>query len=805
MKRILLAIFCMSLAGCASVNLADAPDGLAVCYLASGKEVPCYTRPKVGQSTHEKSFKRAFQSEPWMREGKQRPTIGIASGGGGTKASAFSMGVLKRLVDDETIKDVDLISSVSGGGHPVAFLYSRARLAQLSELDDCPASENKEGHDQNFQELKCLYTDLNQVQTQFPKKAIKKYASNNEAPITLALHSQILAVPTNDLIKESASQVTQYAPQTLIDAMKRQSYHQAKMRDKKSHGKINPMQPRGWDAAPNWDWNSKQEFAFRCIDSSTSNPIKREVDASYRSFTWHRCWQDVLSRWSSEVYEPGIKTYFNRAGAWIGGASLNTLTLPPHHVANTLFDWQVDMSPLYYIQRHGNERMGMDLPSNTKTDNWHATAKTDYGNSDAVKRKCLQFNFEDIKKNALNFADLRCATEMGLPTWIVTATTPTRPLYDLRRNDLEKMDDYRFEFTPYGFGSHKYGFVDNGLLDPAAKENTDIFKEHNLEFPKALSSSYAFLDSRQRVVTGFGNMADIPAYLIANGAIHALNSDWGISIPNYNMTPLTRHAYKALPAPINYYSRLDERKFRPHIPLADGGINRDGLGILPLLERRTENIIILNQGASISDLCQFNMFLKSKDLEFVFQGDPRKINLSSNIAPQQLQNGVGPNDFCTERYWDENESANLDYKKWSKPVWKGEIVSTSDKSKDFPKTNIYFITANIYTESDENGPRKCIRNILDSRNGNLGKAYELSKSVKDITLTHTAHDYQPSLCAWMDNNFDESDDNSFPAHSMAKLTMDSTQRITMAYVDLGWFLAGGLSEVFEANRGSKEK
>jgi len=68
---------------------------------------------------------RTYAHEPWAKENK-RPLLGIALSGGGSKAAPFAMGVLKRFVDEGWMKNVDIISSVSGGSYSAYYFYSRA-------------------------------------------------------------------------------------------------------------------------------------------------------------------------------------------------------------------------------------------------------------------------------------------------------------------------------------------------------------------------------------------------------------------------------------------------------------------------------------------------------------------------------------------------------------------------------------------------------------------------------------------------------------------------------------------------------
>ena len=65
--------------------------------------------------------------EPELRDEKL-PHLGVALAGGGTKASAFSMGVLQGLTSSGLMAEVDALSSVSGGGYAALWYYARMRF-----------------------------------------------------------------------------------------------------------------------------------------------------------------------------------------------------------------------------------------------------------------------------------------------------------------------------------------------------------------------------------------------------------------------------------------------------------------------------------------------------------------------------------------------------------------------------------------------------------------------------------------------------------------------------------------------------
>ena len=56
---------------------------------------------------------------------KAPPLLGVALAGGGTKAASFSMGVLDGLNEKDMLKDVDVISTASGGGYTGYWFFSR--------------------------------------------------------------------------------------------------------------------------------------------------------------------------------------------------------------------------------------------------------------------------------------------------------------------------------------------------------------------------------------------------------------------------------------------------------------------------------------------------------------------------------------------------------------------------------------------------------------------------------------------------------------------------------------------------------
>src|SRR5580693_4684787 len=49
-------------------------------------------------------------------------TVGLALSGGGIRAATFSLGILQALAKKGRLRDIDFLSSVSGGGYTACFL-----------------------------------------------------------------------------------------------------------------------------------------------------------------------------------------------------------------------------------------------------------------------------------------------------------------------------------------------------------------------------------------------------------------------------------------------------------------------------------------------------------------------------------------------------------------------------------------------------------------------------------------------------------------------------------------------------------
>lgn len=85
------------------------------------------------------NLKNKFFVEKWT---EKAPTIGLALAGGGTKAADFSLGVIQGLDKNGLLRNIDMISTVSGGSYAGLWYYARnmydhEEAATKTIYDDC--------------------------------------------------------------------------------------------------------------------------------------------------------------------------------------------------------------------------------------------------------------------------------------------------------------------------------------------------------------------------------------------------------------------------------------------------------------------------------------------------------------------------------------------------------------------------------------------------------------------------------------------------------------------------------------------
>lgn len=310
-----------------------APDPLSQresCYLAGGSTEACFPRPKVSAAKY--YFKWAcevFRQEPWWKESSAgalschdpdleknapRPEVGLASGGGGTKAGPFAVGVMKRLVDEGWISEVDILSSVSGGGYGVPLLYTRQKW--LDSFDDEQRDRvvaelcGKEALEEPHKALSCLMRDYREVRVVHNFKGGPK---------------RIVVVPSHDLMVADNVRLRGYYPLSGLGMNKDDLITGNHLRLEMTSGHVAIGLPVS-DATPEeikhlelkdgphnrWSCSARSgsigvDVVIEPIDKSARGLRRNPTyGGSQEALTWYRCFQDLMANDpTSTVNMPG--------------------------------------------------------------------------------------------------------------------------------------------------------------------------------------------------------------------------------------------------------------------------------------------------------------------------------------------------------------------------------------------------------------------------------------------------------------------------------------------------------------------
>lgn len=696
------------------------------CYV-DGKTVPCIGRPKIDKATVA-SLAHSYAVEPWVpKDAVRPPLIGLALMGGGSQAGSFALGVLKRLVDDDAIQHVDLISSVSGGGYAALYLYGRA--AYLDEI--------------------------------LPPTATP--GARAAAMRSLFAHNDEFCFGDEGQFRVRTLDLTARSP-------------------------VGP-DPKCEGYFPDGTGKSKRlDMDYACLHARAAIELFGGASMLYA-----RCYQDVFAGGFSKRTRTNQPVEIQKL---VADAVGSLLAAPLYWATNVAFDLPVQVSPSRFTYRTGIYRAFGHIP-----ECWLAEERgsaPQCGPDDFASKRHADFL---DKSYSLPFGDLAKLPREGagrLPTWILNATTPTRPFWDLRTADVSNMDEFRFEFTPYGFGGRRHGYV---AISPS-KIGTDVMT--------ALLASAGFVDPAQRILD--------PA---SNGAVavatNALNLDWSTSLPNYRMSPVLRAAVSAIPAPLHALSRFDEPSLRSKIHLGDGGISRDTFGAVSLIERGVRHIFIsdhVDDVASKEDrtvkmetLCKLASMLSRNGLKLSFKGHP-------NIAP--LADASKETGYDIAQHCDANfelkianpksgKTEHLGFTNWKRPLWHGEIDCEKLNQCEASVARgikIYLIkTANDRAEFDQAGSDRapgeqlnCIARDLSTSRTRCPRLDSDAAFARQTAHPSERPAIPPYLLAWwLDGGTAPAGrsrgESIFPQDSMGVMTADNSQSLFGAYVQLGNYLA----------------
>lgn len=492
-----------------------------------------------------------------------RQMLGLALAGGGTRASQIAIGVLEGLYRANVLKDVDVISSVSGGGYAAYWYYSQllqeqypadlfrdcvpsryAPIAQTMAIPDCRADDPEHWG-----------------------SCICPGGHNAGASRMAALHNY-----TNVLVSNTHGQLHAEDP----------FRHQNNLR-----GHIDLFTPEFSYERNGEDYRMIPAVAGMAL---TQFPISIPFDGI----------TDVLFDWntnfsvSKERYRAGIGRIYgqvpvdcgaelNRNGALgnvLNGNHLSCLTTRPLQ------------DELAFVRSHpeGPSFYPPDPPVN-------------YTTPEPISFECLR---EQYGKQA------KQKTPGRLPYWLINATTPVLDCdrsvpwnLDCVGNQFFANNTYPphragFEFSAFSWGSGEH------LFRKAENANKGLSKQidnHGLSLLDAVSASAAFFDPNEKSISLGG---------VVNFAQQVFGFKWGYYIANPNVDDGARVLHKLLPFPLYLTHRWRETRDSVDIHLVDGG-QSDNLGVYPLIRRRVKNIIISDHGfdadGTMDDLCSLQKWL----------------------------------------------------------------------------------------------------------------------------------------------------------------------------------------------------
>lgn len=348
-----------------------------------------------------------------------------------------------------------------------------------------------------------------------------------------------------------------------------------------------------------------------------------------------RCHADILT-WQRCEFS---NTYGARRrsdttyGALIG---VSILSLPMAWVANTLFDWPINLSPSRIVYREGiglsyglepldARALERDIGEAAQVGaiKHFATDRGDTSFADHTPRDSAEAGLLDHGQDLRIRPDPERMTFAGLaslytdgrqspPRWVINATAaPSRSILGWTGRNDTNFDRDIFHMTADQQCAGGVGAIDVDAALPDLENHDRSFQKgrRNASLLTAVNASAAFFDANQRV---YGQ-----SFVRFSAALaqHLLNLNWGLDLRNIDETgkPKTSEARRAihlaLPAPL-YLGETYAAYVSDHDPvyvrLVDGG-SSDNLGAYAPIVEGVKDVIISDhaedRGGSMGDLC----------------------------------------------------------------------------------------------------------------------------------------------------------------------------------------------------------
>lgn len=359
------------------------------------------------------------------------------------------------------------------------------------------------------------------------------------------------------------------------------------------------------------------------------------------------------------------------------------LSTPIYWVTNSLFDWEINITPFFYYYKDGLNRTYGFVPIDFSKKHFFNAQDDKFffaKNIDAIPLMMDQ----DFKA----YFEYHQKSASKSPYFIINATGVVDAEYSDSNVEKYSTENRIVEFTPWSCHSV--------LFDTPTKEiaNHDC-KDYRLNSPrgyekldlaKTVAISGAAVDGKTQPVDTDGNASESSTLLETTLDILHLNLGYHIDNPNISKWHLMAH--KLLPWPLYLLDdALSDQASTSGIYLSDGG-HSENLGVLPLIRRGVKEIYLVDaeqdDSSSFQGAKRLNNTLKKYDYELCSdKNQPLNVYDTNDSFFEVSVQKIG----CTDKL-----STNLPkiyYIKLSAPV-----IYSPDTTKNLPYTVISYMKDN---------------------------------------------------------------------------------------------------------------
>lgn len=493
------------------------------------------------------------RKEEWVTGGNEEPQVGLALAGGGTRAAQFAVGVLKGLNDSGVLKEVDIISSVSGGGY-AAYGY----FSHLLNNANLPTSGRLT---QTETEQRDLAEELRQ--SFFADCVPSRYKSvlNKLAPQT---RQSLLCPPDNKT-------------NVIVRNDDKHEYEDPYRSQNNLRSHIDLFEPE-FDYEPTTD---DTRFKWRAFSIGVRQVLLTLATEPLTDFVFDWNTPNNFPGFSSRLsYREGIQRVWG---------------LPPVNCGTRMND------------KKGTEKR--------KSECWAKRPLADEINE--PKPKHIMLTFQQLRDayrkldNHVPFWIINATT----PVLDCDGTWYTDPSCTMSQSwKTETYPPHRagFEITPYRWGSGEHGYWPS---EPPSSADNGAPDNHGLRVDEAVSAAAAFFDPYEKTLSwwGIARVALANGFQKASG----FKWGYYIANPVIQTeAPWQRYFHRILPFPLYLLHGWQEKKHAMDVHLIDGG-QHENLGAVALIRRRIPNIIIAdhasdgsgNDWGKMADICNLRSWL----------------------------------------------------------------------------------------------------------------------------------------------------------------------------------------------------